>query len=593
VQARLVVTAGPDMGHHFMLGEQGGVLGRAEGCLVQLSDPSVSREHCRLEVRGAEYLVVDSHSRNKTYVNDREVREHVLASGDEIRIGATRMTFIPREGGLCVTGGASHMTVEISNQDVLGQPHGEGRAHALLGRLAAFGDALAKAEGPPGIARAACAWAADALATRRAFVVSRGGGRLQVLAAHVDAGESGSLEVARDVLDRAGAGAAVAIERPGGAAAAPIGEHDLLWIDGRDRAFDAAEVRLLACAAHLLRASLQQARARDTLERENRALRDRLPDGGEFVGTSEAARAVQSMCAKVGPSDATVLVTGESGSGKEMVAQALHRASKRVAGPFVCVNCAALAETLLESELFGHEKGAFTGADNRKPGRFELADGGTLFLDELGELSEKCQAKLLRVLEERRVLRVGATKPIPVDVRVVAATNRDLLAMAREGRFREDLYYRLSVIRVDVPPLRERAADIPLLAEHFLARMAGQAARRVRGFADDAMAALTRYPWPGNARELRNAVERAVVMGEGDWVQLGDLPPELAQGGGGGSRAPGPGVSAVARALRDWERDAIVAALGATGGNKAQAAALLEIDRSTLYKKLKDYGLGE
>jgi DNA-binding NtrC family response regulator len=303
-----------------------------------------------------------------------------------------------------------------------------------------------------------------------------------------------------------------------------------------------------------------------------------------------------------------------------MVARAIHRASRRANGPCVAVNCAALTESLIESELFGHEKGAFTGATEKKAGRFEMADRGTLFLDEVGELPLGLQTKFLRVLEERRFERVGGQKSIEVDVRVVAATNRDLAEMVKRGQFREDLYYRLSVIHIEVPPLRERLDDVPLLAEHFLARYRQQAARRISGFAADAIAAMTRYSWPGNVRELRNAVERAIVLGDREQIVAQDLPPQvLAQAqlprarlspptpplGSAISTAvptvqpqvtiePMPVAAPMpmkARSLRELEKEGILAALAATNGNKAQAAALLEIDRSTLYKKLKDYGI--
>jgi DNA-binding NtrC family response regulator len=304
-----------------------------------------------------------------------------------------------------------------------------------------------------------------------------------------------------------------------------------------------------------------------------------------------------------------------------MVARAIHRASRRANGPCVAVNCAALTESLIESELFGHEKGAFTGATEKKAGRFEMADRGTLFLDEVGELPLGLQTKFLRVLEERRFERVGGQKSIEVDVRVVAATNRDLAEMVKRGQFREDLFYRLSVIHIDVPPLRERLDDVPLLAEHFLARFRQQAARRISGFAADAIAAMTRYSWPGNVRELRNAVERAIVLGDREQIIAQDLPPQVlaqAQLPRTRSSSPTPPLGSAistavptvppqvtiepmpiaapsqpvkAKSLRELEKEGILAALAATNGNKAQAAALLEIDRSTLYKKLKDYGI--
>jgi DNA-binding NtrC family response regulator len=292
-----------------------------------------------------------------------------------------------------------------------------------------------------------------------------------------------------------------------------------------------------------------------------------------------------------------------------MVAQGLHQASRRAGHAFVAVNCAALTESLIESELFGHEKGAFTGATERKIGRFESAHNGTLFLDEVGELPLDCQTKFLRVLEEQCFERVGGTRPIHVNVRVLAATNRDLRAMVQEGRFREDLYYRLSVIHTRVPPLAERPDDIMLLADHFLDRLRSSVVRPIEGFAAEAETAMRAYTWPGNVRELRNAVERAIVLGDGSRIELGDLPPEL-RSGAAAAPSPAAAVSMPAmsppaatpvpaappafgepRSLKELEREGIVNALRATGGNKAQAAALLQIDRSTLYKKIKDYGI--
>jgi transcriptional regulator with GAF, ATPase, and Fis domain len=401
----------------------------------------------------------------------------------------------------------------------------------------------------------------------------------------------------------------------------------ILWIDRKPAPWDPIDALAAGCLAHLASAAWVGADAREQLVRRADALEEQLNGplaDGDFVGRSAAAQRVVAFVARVGPSDATVLLGGESGSGKEMVARAIHRASRRARGPCVAVNCAALTESLIESELFGHEKGAFTGATEKKAGRFEMADRGTLFLDEVGELPLGLQTKFLRVLEERRFERVGGQKPIEVDVRVVAATNRDLAEMVRRGTFREDLFYRLSVITIEVPPLRERLDDVPLLAEFFLARFRGQAARRISGFAADAIAAMTRYSWPGNVRELRNAVERAVVLGDREHIVAQDLPPQLLTGTiaprirtspptpplGSNSAAlstvtidplpplpPAPPAPAApsrpapARSLRELEKQGILAALAATGGNKAQAAAILEIDRSTLYKKLKDYDI--
>jgi DNA-binding NtrC family response regulator len=478
------------------------------------------------------------------------------------------------------------------------------------------------------VARAACDAARVALEAHRAFVLAAAR-RPTPVAAALASGETAQLQVPQELIDKVLGNRQVVTAETGGRAliAAPIyGAGDeiagVLWIDRKGAAWDEADALAIGCLAHLSGAAWTGADARDQLTRRADALEERLADG-DFVGKSAAAQRVIDFVARVGPSDATILLGGESGSGKEMVARAIHRASRRSKGPCVAVNCAALTESLIESELFGHEKGAFTGATERKAGRFEMADRGTLFLDEVGELPLALQTKFLRVLEERRFERVGGQKSIEVDVRVVAATNRDLVDMVKRGTFREDLYYRLSVIHIEVPPLRERLDDVPLLAEHFLARYKQQAARRITGFSREAIDAMTRYAWPGNVRELRNAVERAIVLGDRDLIMPQDLPPQLHAAAGLprvrnspptpplGSAistavaplapapptapvaplAAAPAVPAKARSLRELEKEGILAALAATSGNKAQAAALLEIDRSTLYKKLKDYDI--
>ncbi|HRI08001.1 MAG TPA: sigma-54 dependent transcriptional regulator, partial [Nannocystaceae bacterium] len=311
-----------------------------------------------------------------------------------------------------------------------------------------------------------------------------------------------------------------------------------------------------------------------------------------LVGTAPAMRRLQIFLEKVAAANSTVLLLGESGTGKELAASTIHALSPRSNGPFVAINCASFPEQLLESELFGHEKGAFTGAMSQHDGVFVRAHGGTLFMDEVGELSPAAQARLLRVLENRTLLRVGGTRELSVDVRVIAATHRDLAAMVQAGRFREDLLYRLSVIQTNLPPLRERQSDIPALVEHFAASLGESIGRRIDGIAPAAMDALVRYRWPGNVRELRNVVERALVLGDGPILDIDDLPPELARAASlTPTQPPPPASEAAVRTLAELERDAIVQALAVTQGNKARAAALLGIDRTTLYRKLKDLGL--
>jgi two-component system response regulator HydG len=324
------------------------------------------------------------------------------------------------------------------------------------------------------------------------------------------------------------------------------------------------------------------------LEEENMLQKERLGlrfDFSSIIGTSPAMEKLFDTLSMAAPTEATVLLLGESGTGKELVANAIHQNSPRKDKPYVKVNCAALPETLLESELFGHEKGAFTGAIDKKKGRFERADGGTLFLDEIGEMSPPTQTKILRVLQEREFETVGGTKTIKVDVRIIAATNKDLTEEVRKGGFREDLYYRLNVVPITIPPLRERTEDIPLLAEHFLRIYSEKNKRGIKGFDTAVMDAFIGYSWPGNVRELENIVERIVIMSRVDTITLVDLPPGIAAPQGEGDRTPPP------TSLREVEREAILKTLRQTGGNRTRAAHILGITRKTLQNKIKEYGI--
>ena len=317
-----------------------------------------------------------------------------------------------------------------------------------------------------------------------------------------------------------------------------------------------------------------------------------------LVGRSEALKSAMRLAVRAAKSKATVLLFGESGTGKELFAKLVWEESDRSQKKFLPVHSGAIEQTLLASTLFGHEKGAFTGADKQRPGLFEEADGGTIFLDEIGEINADTQVKLLRVLQEGEFMRVGGTEPVKVDVRVICATNRDLAEAVKEGRFREDLYYRLNIIQIPLPPLRERTGDIEDLVVHFVKQLGGP----FRTVSPRAMSALCAYKWPGNVRELRNVVERMVILSEHNELDVMDLPPEIR----GAHSVPEavPGVSPVAAAtpdfpvmprpisLDDWERQAIQEALEKSGGNKCKAAQLLNLSRSALYEKLKKYGIG-
>ncbi len=335
-----------------------------------------------------------------------------------------------------------------------------------------------------------------------------------------------------------------------------------------------------------VRRALEESRLRREAARATRSATVESPPG--FISASKQMQQVFQLVARAGPSRHPVLITGESGTGKELVARALHQRSGR--GAWVTVNCGAIPENLLESELFGHEKGSFTGADRAKEGLVETAHGGTLFLDEIGELPLALQPKLLRALEHGEIRRVGATQPRPVDMRLVTATNRDLEGEVEAGRFREDLFWRLSVIHIHVPPLRERPADIPLLAEHFLEearRQAGPGASVPEAITPAATALLTAYPWPGNVRELRNAIQSAAALSDARELREEDLPPRIRTGGEAASLVAG--ASRQQLSLHELERLYVLEILRQSGGNKSRAAETLGLDRKTLYRKLQEY----
>jgi two-component system response regulator HydG len=345
----------------------------------------------------------------------------------------------------------------------------------------------------------------------------------------------------------------------------------------------------------VLKLTLERALDHTSLRVENIELKKKLRSSHDLtniIGKSQPMKELIEMVAMVAPSEATALITGESGTGKELIARSIHYNSGRREGPLVTVNCAALTETLLESELFGHEKGAFTGADRRREGRFMQANKGTIFLDEIGEMSSVMQAKLLRVIQDREIQRVGSDFTLKVDVRILAATNRELQEDVSAGKFREDLYYRLNVVTLRVPPLRERVEDIPLLAQHFLEKYARKNKKRVKGFTPLAMDMFLKYDWPGNVRELENAVERAVILGPGDYITEKELPLSITKAYPHAEEieAP-PTVSKEPQSLEEAEKEAVLTALKAAGGNKSETARVLGITRKTLHKKLQKYGV--
>lgn len=343
-----------------------------------------------------------------------------------------------------------------------------------------------------------------------------------------------------------------------------------------------------------LKLTLERALEHMHLAKENKSLKKQIASkdlSSQIIGSSTQMQELNQMVKVVAPTEATVLLTGESGTGKGLIAKAIHKYSERCENELVTVNCAALTETLLESELFGHEKGAFTGAEKRRDGKFMLADKGTIFLDEIAEIPLTMQAKLLRVIQDREIQRLGSDTALKVDVRIIAATNRELEQEVQEGRFREDLYYRLNVVNLKVPALREHAEDIPALANKFALRFAEKNRKKIKGLTPLAMDMLVKYSWPGNVRELQNALERAVILAMDEYISEKELSPAIIQGYKQAEVKKDSGKNSGSSSLEEVEKQAIISTLEKTGGNKSEAARILNITRTTLHNKLRKYDI--
>ena len=616
-------------------------LGRAPTNRIVLRDDLASREHSEVFSNDGGWYVRDLSSLNGTHVNGEQLRkEKRLRALDELRVGRTHLVFtedlnalpdLPKQGG---SGKASDKTDGLEIKKRLGQtryfptPGAPGSAEAenrdetrvapnaavsVLYKLALeMADATTPAELSElvldAMFRATPAEVGAVLALKdgrqlEPVVYRQRGPEHQTyhkvsnfvsheVLATKQAVLAENVAADRQLKDRD----SIAELRVASLICAPIIFEDQVLglvhlyrtsghapLNNEDLEFTLAVARQLGAVWHRLR---RQA----TLSVENKTLKDQLKIESELVGESTALNKVEVQVSRVAETKATVLIRGESGSGKELVARSIHHSSPRRDAPFVTLNCAALTETLLESELFGHEKGSFTGATERMIGKFEAADNGTIFLDEIGEMALTTQAKFLRVLEGHPFERVGGNTPIKVDVRVVAATNRPLEEAVRAGTFRRDLFFRLQVVQLDVPPLRDRIDDVPLIAEHFLKRFVRETGRKIRGFTPAAVEKMRGYRWPGNVRELKNVVERAVALGLGPqidaheiWLSELDVGAPVVEGGGRGGYHP--------ETLDEVEKRHILDTLRHTDWNKSQAAAILGIERSTLDRKIKGYNL--
>ncbi len=583
-------------------------IGRESMRDLRLDDDRVSRLHARLVYRANHWLLEDCGSLNGTFVNSQSVQQTMLEPGDLIRVGDSLLLFTGEDRDPAQEPAGADRPRPTALMRLKKDARRELAEHSLSGTLARvtrdsavlcrMANLLQQHPSTESLLRVALDTLVQGVSPDAASLWLVGAdGRLLCVGRFGQADDEHlltSLAVEKNKalfveqpnpssspLDTSSSvGSGIGVPIPGASSCRGAVECHR----GLDRGlFQRGHLDFAVVVAYQLGTALENLEHRERLEQANDQLRRQLASQTKLVGSSPAMKAVLDRIARVGPASSTVLILGESGTGKELVARAIHEISRHSAGPYVPVNCAAFSESLLESELFGHEVGAFTGADRRRIGQFERAHRGTIFLDEIGEMSPSCQAKVLRVLEGHPFQRLGGQESIRVDVRVIAATHRNLIELVGQGRFREDLYYRLRVIDLPIPPLRERGEDAIELAASFLDDFRQHVGRGPRRLSSESLAAIRQHPWPGNIRELKNAVERAVVLGHAEEISPQDM--------GLATVGQGSVPSAEMISLREAERRHIEYVLGRVGGNKAEACRVLGIGRGTLYKKLGEYGI--
>ncbi|MFN7935354.1 MAG: sigma 54-interacting transcriptional regulator [Bryobacteraceae bacterium] len=580
----LTAIAGPLRGAVFPIG-QALTIGRSRQNDITLDDRLVSRKHCRLETRPEGVLLLDLESENGTHRNGSAVKEAVLAIGDELRVGQSVFLCEGAARAAHPQAGESTVVLRVDDSpylraDATLQP--TARVLSDVKVLLGIGSALPTAKGLADVRRTLVEKVAQALPARSVFLIVDGE---EIPEAIPQAGR----ELMEQVREQR---VSILTELDGNRLAAPLIAFQrlvgVLYAES-DSALHEEHLDLLAGIAGMAASAVESALKLASLEEEKSELERELQIAHDMVGESGALETVLKMISRAAPTDASVLILGESGTGKELAARALHRNSKRSGHRFVAINCAAIPETLIEAELFGHERGAFTGATQLRRGRLEEASGGTLFLDEIGELVPPVQSKLLRFLQEREFQRVGGNRPVRVDVRVIAASNRDLEAMARSGGFRQDLFYRLHVIAIQIPPLRERSSDIPLLAQSFLHKHRNLCTHRVTGISASAMRYLKEYSWPGNVRELENAIQRAMVMGSGLEIQPEDLPENVLESAAGGVSEESAGT--YHEEVRRAKQRILQTALDQAKGNISEAARRMGLHPNNLHRMMKTLGV--
>jgi Nif-specific regulatory protein len=592
-------------------------IGRELSNHLSLDDPLLSRQHCVIRNDDGQFVIRDLGSHNRTFINDVIITEKRLENGDYIRVGNSIFRFLtgetadlPASGEVVIDDGGedwvSVSTVRLRVEDVVATM---ARDLSVLLRISTNINSL---RGIEAIQRELLRMIFEAIPAERGAILllSRAPDDLSsVFGLSRNSEHFQPFRVSRTVVQQVlkeGVGlVANRVSEQFAAAAeslydlkvyallcAPLLLHGkvqgLIYLDTQDASvqYDEGHFTLLTAIAGIGALALDNAKHISWLESENERLRGEINVESNMIGTSQRMREVNRLIAKVAPSASTVLIRGESGTGKELAARAIHQNSPRAKKPFIAINCATLSEQLLESELFGHERGAFTGAVAQKKGKLEAAAGGTVFLDEIGELAPPLQAKLLRVLQDRKVERVGGLQPIPFDIRLIAATNRDLEAAIAAGTFRDDLYYRLNVVSFEMPRLKDRREDIPLLADYFTAKHSQRCNRRVTGILTEALQCLMDYDWPGNVREIENAIERAVVLGSTDLIAPDDLPEVVLS-----SRQSRDDSSGLYESLRNLKKQLISRALEQADHNYVQAASALGIHPNNLHRLARSMDL--
>ena len=633
MRPRLLVIAGPSKDSTIPLPNGEATIGRDPTNVVPLVDPSVSRKHCLLRPEDGRFQIRDLESRNGTLVNGEPVKEQWLRHGDEIATGDSVFLFLVEDDER-PTGPASRVEFDDSHptadtkvlhpKEVLYlQPDRLLRELPSTSQVARNLGALLKISRVVHAIRDLEELQAQLLdlifevvpAGRGAILLSEGSGQefncMYARTRH--AGQPQLIKVSRTIarqvmkenvailgVDVPASGSLREVEslvasEVRSLLCVPLSVFQrmigCIYLDSTNAVnrFQEDHLQLMAAVAGISAIALDNARRQQWLEQENQRLTIEVRQDQSLVGEGVKMKEIFQFLARVAPTDSTVLIEGESGTGKELAAKALHRSGQRASRPFVAINCAAIPETLLESELFGHERGAFTGAATQKKGRLEMADGGVVFLDEIGELAPQLQVKLLRVLQEREFERVGGTQSIKLDIRLVAATNRDLAEAARKAEFRQDLYYRLAVVKLTMPPLRERREDIPMLTRHFIQKHAKRCKVKAKPVAREAMAALVNYDWPGNVRELENAIERALVLGSSDMVLLEDLPESVVEQNSPDETHEGKYHAQV----KHLKKQLILDAVEQTGGNYVDAAGILGVHPNYLHRLIRNLGIKE